>query len=146
MSFSSVLHSYNFYGCSTWKSIEAAYVKCMKSFFGFERRYSVTKMFCDLGLPTFNTMIHYAQITLDSSVDIHNNELVKQLFRMAFGKFFSMLSVSYVFLCLPVFLSFYWFISFFIGQVACIKSDLICFDYSGRSIARRSSPRRCTEL
>jgi len=61
---------------------EAAYVKCIKSFFGFERRYSVTKMFCDLGLPTFKTVIHNAQVRLDSSVDKHDN--------------FSMLSVLYV--------------------------------------------------
>jgi len=48
-----------FYGCSTWKRFkvtvvrrfEAAYLKCIKSFFGFARRYSVTKMFCDLGQP-----------------------------------------------------------------------------------------------
>jgi len=26
---------------------EAAYVKCVKSFFGFKRRYSVAQMFCD---------------------------------------------------------------------------------------------------
>ena len=55
---------------------EAAYVKCVKSFFGFERRYSVTEMFCDLGLPTFNTVIHNAQVRVDSSVDTHNNKLV----------------------------------------------------------------------
>ena len=53
-----------------------------KSFFGFERRYSVTKMFCDLGLLTFNTVIHNAQVRLGSSVDIHNNELVKHVFHI----------------------------------------------------------------
>ena len=79
-----------FYGCSTWKifkvtvmrHFEAAYVKCLKRFFGFERRYSVTKMLCDFGLPTFNTVIHNAQVRLASSVDIHNNELVKHVFRI----------------------------------------------------------------
>ena len=50
-----------------------------QSFFGFERRYSVTKMFCDLGLPTFNTVIYNAQVRLDSSAGIHNNELVKHV-------------------------------------------------------------------
>jgi len=72
-----------FYGCSTWKifkvtvmlRLEAAYVKCVKSFFGFERRYRVTQMFCDLGLPTYNTVIHNAQVGFDSSVDTHNNKL-----------------------------------------------------------------------
>ena len=79
-----------FYGCSTWKRFkitvmrrfEAAYVKCIKSFFGFERRYSVTKMFCDLGLPTFNTVIHNAQVRLYDRVDIHNNELVMHVFHI----------------------------------------------------------------
>ena len=50
-----------------------------KIFFGFESRHSVTKMLCDLGLPTFNTVI---QIRLDSSVDIHNNQLVKHVFHI----------------------------------------------------------------
>lgn len=36
---------------------EAAYVKCIKSVSGFERRYSVTEMFCDLGLSTFNAVM-----------------------------------------------------------------------------------------
>jgi len=79
-----------FYGCSTWKRfkltvvhrLEAAYVKCVKSFFGFERRYSVSQMFCDLGLPTFNTVIHNAQVRFDSSVDTHNNILVKHVFHI----------------------------------------------------------------
>jgi len=39
----------------------------------------VTKMFCDLGLPTFNTVIYNAQVRLDSSAGIHNNELVKHV-------------------------------------------------------------------
>jgi len=61
-----------FYGCSTWKRFkvtvrrrfEAAYVKCIKCLFGFERRHSMTKMLCDLGLPNFNTVIHNAQVRL----------------------------------------------------------------------------------
>jgi len=61
---------------------EAAYVKCVKRFFGFERRYSVTQMFCDLGLPTFNTVIHNAQVRFDSSVDTHNDKLVKHVFHI----------------------------------------------------------------
>ena len=59
---------------------EAAYNICVKSFFGFERRYSATQMFCDL--PTFNTVIHNAQVRFDSSVDAHNNKLVKHVFHI----------------------------------------------------------------
>jgi len=51
-------------------------------------------MFCDLGLPTFNTVLHNAQVRLGSSVDIHNNELVKHVFHILVN--FSMLSVLYV--------------------------------------------------
>jgi len=39
-------------------------------------------MFCDLGLPTFNTVLHNAQVRLGGSVDIHNNELVKHVFHI----------------------------------------------------------------
>jgi len=79
-----------FYGCSTWKRFkvtvmrrfEAAYVKCVKSFFGFERRYSVTQMFFDLGLPTFNTVIHNTRVRFESSVDTHDNKLVMHVFHI----------------------------------------------------------------
>ena len=37
------------------RRFEAAYVKCVKGFFGFERRYSVTQMLCNLSWPTFNS-------------------------------------------------------------------------------------------
>jgi len=52
------------------RRFEAAYVKCVKSksFFGFERRYSVTQMFCDIlfnnisskGPVAANNMLHNA--------------------------------------------------------------------------------------
>ena len=79
-----------FYGCSTWKRFkvtvmrrfEAAYVKCVKSFFGFERQYSVTQMFCDLGLPTFNTVIHNTRVRFESTVDTHDNKLVMHVFHI----------------------------------------------------------------
>ena len=53
-----------------------------KGFCGFERRCSVTQMFCDLGLPTFNTVIRNAQVRFDSSVDTHNDKLVKHVFHI----------------------------------------------------------------
>jgi hypothetical protein len=42
------------------KRFEAAYVrpKCVQMFFGFARLDSVTAMFCELGLPTFKTILH----------------------------------------------------------------------------------------
>ena len=55
-------------------------------------------------LLTFNTVIHNAQVKLDSSVDIHNNELVQHVFTF---RNFNVLSVLYVcmLLCLSVCLS-----------------------------------------
>jgi len=59
-------HCIPFYGASLWdrfnktvmKRFEAAYVKCVTVFFGFARLDSVTSMFSELGLPTFNTVLH----------------------------------------------------------------------------------------
>ena len=36
----------------------------------------MTKMFCDLVLPTANTAIYNAQVRLDSSVDMHKMSLI----------------------------------------------------------------------
>jgi len=72
------------------RRFEDAYVKCVKSFFGFKRRYSVTWMFCDLGLPTFNTVIHNTQVRFDS-----------MYFTFGFGNvFFSVLYVVCSYVCL----------------------------------------------
>lgn len=81
-------HCVQFYGAALWerfnvsvmRRFEAAYVKCVKMFFGFSRRDSVTAMFCELGLPTFSTVVHNAEFRLKSSVKQHVNELVKHVF------------------------------------------------------------------
>ena len=59
----------NFYGIELWSKyrkttllrITASYVKCIKMFFNFERLDSVHAMFQELGLPTFNTLMHNAK-------------------------------------------------------------------------------------
>jgi len=76
---------------------EAAYVKSVKSFFGFERRYSVTQMFCDLSLPSFNTVIHNAQVRFDSITCLSS-------MYFTFGNLFSVLYVVCSYVCLSVFL------------------------------------------
>jgi len=76
-----------FYGASLWdsfnktvmKRFEAAYIKCVKVFFGFARLDSVTCMFCELGLPTFNTVLHNAKFSLDSSVKSHTLYIIVRL-------------------------------------------------------------------
>jgi len=74
-----------FYGASLWdrfnkavmKRFEAAYVKCVKVFLGFARLDSVTSMFSELGLPTFNTVLHNAKLCLNSSAESHTNIVVR---------------------------------------------------------------------
>jgi hypothetical protein len=76
-----------FYGAGLWetfnitvmKRFEAAYVKCVKMFFGFARLDSVTAMFCELGLPTFKTILHNAKFNIGSCAKLHNNSLVRQV-------------------------------------------------------------------
>jgi len=88
-----------------------------ESVFGFERRYSVTKMLCDLGLPTFNTVIHNAQVRLASSVDIHNNELVKHVFHFGNLVCCYVVCLGAYYVCLSVCLSIYLFHCFCSGLV-----------------------------
>ena len=77
-----------FYGAGLWNSfnltimkrLEAAYVKCVKMFFGFARLDSVTAMFYELGLPTFKTILHNAKVAIVSCARLHCNPLVRQVF------------------------------------------------------------------
>jgi hypothetical protein len=80
-------HCIQFYGAGLWnrfnitvmKRFEAAYVKCVKMFFGFARLDSVTAMFCELGLPIFKTIIHNARFSIGNCSKMHANALVKQV-------------------------------------------------------------------
>ena len=60
--------------------IEAAYVKCVNMFFGFERSYtmhSVTAMFLQLKLPTFNTLLHNSKLLFSNTcTKQHSSNLV----------------------------------------------------------------------
>ena len=75
----------NFYGAALWtqynvtvlKRFEAAYVKCVKMFFGYDRLYSVTTMFCELGLPVFSTILHNAKCIFVAGIPVHANALVR---------------------------------------------------------------------
>lgn len=81
-------HCLSFYGAALWNcfnvtimnKLEAAYVKCTKMFFGFARRDSVSAMFIELGLPSFNTILHNARIRFNACTAMHMNKLVSQVF------------------------------------------------------------------
>ena len=75
----------NFYGAALWKQynatalkrFKAAYVKCVKMFFGYDRMYSVTAMFIELGLPVFSTILHNAKCNFVASISVHANSVVR---------------------------------------------------------------------
>ena len=74
----------SFYGTAFWINyrrtsilkVEAAYVKCIKMFFGYERMFCVRQMFQDLGLPTFNTLLHNTMLGFKNACFNVNNQLV----------------------------------------------------------------------
>lgn len=77
----------NFYGAALWeqynattmKRLEAAYIKCIKMFFGYDRLYSVTTMFCELGLPVFGTILHNVKCNFKFCINMHVNTLVSMV-------------------------------------------------------------------
>jgi hypothetical protein len=77
----------NFYGDCLWnrynvtviKRFEAAYIKCVKMFFGYYKYHSVTSMLLDLGLPTVSTILHNARMRLGLCVESHENEVVHDI-------------------------------------------------------------------
>jgi len=72
-------------GASLWdrfiktvmKRFKAAYVKCVKVLFWSAMLDSVTSMFCELGLPTFNTVLHNAKLSLNNFAKSHTNIIVR---------------------------------------------------------------------
>ena len=59
------------------KETQSCIYKMCKQFFGLERRDSVTAMFFELGLPTFDTILHNSKSRFTALVFMHDNMLVK---------------------------------------------------------------------
>jgi len=67
----------SFYGLVLWKYFTAGAInrlrschrKCMNTFFGYSRSYSVTAMLVQLGLPTFHTLLHNSHVKLAGQLD-----------------------------------------------------------------------------
>ena len=47
---------WRYYTASSFNRLQSCYNKCMKIFFGYSRRYSVTQMLTELHLPSFGTV------------------------------------------------------------------------------------------
>ena len=80
----------NFYGIAIWshyhlsvmQKFQAAYNKCVKLFFGYERRYSMSAVFLELSLPTLATILHNTQYKFKQSVKFHVNSLVRYIVKV----------------------------------------------------------------
>ena len=65
------------YTVSAMNKLSSCYSKCLKSFFGFVKYSSVTAMLLELGLPSFNTLMHNCQFSFKCSQSLCDNTLVK---------------------------------------------------------------------
>ena len=68
------------YNVTSISKLRSAYNKCIKIFFGFNRRDSMTNVLLQLGLPSFDTIIRNASFSFLRQSTMCNNKLVKHLF------------------------------------------------------------------
>ena len=115
-----------FYNIGLWENFyvycpnkfASAYVKCIKILFGFHKYSSVTNMLLQLGLPSFNTVLHSARISFANNLHLLDNSVVSVscrlwydclhavfLYLCMFPGFFSFFSLCFCFVC--VFFLFY---------------------------------------
>jgi hypothetical protein len=75
-----------FYGTALLK-FKSCYHKCLKYFFGYLKYSSVTNMLFDLGLPSFNTLIHNQKVGFHLSLRKCDNLLVSCLLTYVSSKY-----------------------------------------------------------
>ena len=59
--------------------LRSCYIKCMKTFFKYSKYYSVSSMFLELGLPSFDTLIINSRANLTHQLHCSNNSVIRQL-------------------------------------------------------------------
>jgi len=64
---------------ATYKKLSSCYSKCMKSFFGYCKYSSVTSMLFELGLPSFNTLMHNSKYRFECSLLRCGNMLLSSM-------------------------------------------------------------------
>jgi hypothetical protein len=64
------------------RKFQAAYNKCVKLIFGYERRYSLTAVFMELKLSTVAAVLYNAQHKFVRSITGHDNALVNYVQRV----------------------------------------------------------------
>jgi hypothetical protein len=66
----------------TMRKLRSCYLKCVKFFFGYKRRDSVTTMFLDLGLPSFDTLLLNYSVIFNKQWAKCDNRLVMHLVKV----------------------------------------------------------------
>jgi len=74
------------YNLSCYNKFRSFYNKCIKSFFGYNRSYSLTQVLLETGLPSFNTVVHNSACTFMRSWQNCDNGLTE---------YFSALNIAY---------------------------------------------------
>ena len=67
---------WNRYTTSMYNNFNACYIKCIKVFFGYHKYYSVTNMLLQLGLPTFDTVLHNQEIRFTHRLECNRSSIV----------------------------------------------------------------------
>ena len=67
------------YNIGVVNKLRSSYIKCIKIFFGYKRRDSVTGMLFRLGLPSFDTLLLNAAVSFNRQLLLCNNVIVRQL-------------------------------------------------------------------
>ena len=67
------------YALSYHNIISSCYNKCLKSFFGYHRRFSLTQALLQTGLPSFDTVLHNGACIFNCMWHNSQNLLVQYL-------------------------------------------------------------------
>ena len=59
--------------------LRSSYIRCMKIFFNYSKYYCVTAMLLELGLPSFDTLLHNSRIRFVNQVQCTQNSIIAQL-------------------------------------------------------------------
>jgi len=73
---------WNVYRASTWDKLISTYNKCIKLIFLYNRRYSVTSMLQEIGLPTCSALVDKFRISFKVQLSSSSNTIVNLVLRI----------------------------------------------------------------
>ena len=76
-----------FYGMELWRCftvcatnrLRSSYIRCMKLFFKYPKYCSVTSMLLELGLPSFDILVHNSRVRFEKQLQTCQNSIIAQL-------------------------------------------------------------------